>query len=64
METISTWTQYYSPYCNTIDGFAVPCALWFPILQSVLNGDEKAEPALKDLTEKANRNDQEKIDHL
>ena len=22
METISTWTQYYSPYYNTIDGFA------------------------------------------
>ena len=54
METIGSWTQYYSPYYNTIDGFAEMRTLWFPMLQSVSNGDEKAEPALKTFTEKAN----------
>ncbi|MBY5034949.1 ABC transporter substrate-binding protein [Streptococcus gallolyticus] len=54
METINTWTQYYSPYYNTVDGFAEMRTLWFPMLQSVSNGDEKAEPALKTFTEKAN----------
>lgn len=54
METISTWTKYYSPYYNTINGFAEMRTLWFPMLQSVSNGDEKAEPALKTFTEKAN----------
>ncbi|MGT2785788.1 ABC transporter substrate-binding protein [Streptococcus merionis] len=54
METISKWTQYYSPYYNTIDGFAEMRALWFPTLQAVSNGDEKPEAALKSFTEKAN----------
>jgi sugar ABC superfamily ATP binding cassette transporter substrate-binding protein len=54
METISGWTKYYSPYYNTIDGFAEMRTLWFPMLQSVSNGDEKVEPALKTFTEKAN----------
>ena len=54
METIGSWTQYYSPYYNTIDGFAEMRTLWFPMLQSVSNGDEKAEAALKTFTEKAN----------
>ncbi|MBP2624216.1 ABC transporter substrate-binding protein [Streptococcus oricebi] len=54
METISSWTQYYSPYYNTIDGFAEMRTLWFPMLQSVSNGDEKVEAALKTFTEKAN----------
>lgn len=54
METISSWTQYYSPYYNTIDGFAEMRTLWFPMLQAVSNGDEKADAALKVFTEKAN----------
>ncbi|WP_330949785.1 ABC transporter substrate-binding protein [Streptococcus anginosus] len=54
METINTWTKYYSPYYNTIDGFAEMRTLWFPMLQSVSNGDEKVESALKTFTEKAN----------
>ncbi len=54
METISSWTQYYSPYYNTIDGFAEMRTLWFPMLQAVSNGDEKADAALKTFTEKAN----------
>nr|WP_210729469.1 ABC transporter substrate-binding protein [Streptococcus ovuberis] len=54
METISKWTQFYSPYYNTIDGFAEMRALWFPTLQAVSNGDEEPEAALKSFTEKAN----------
>ena len=54
METISGWTQYYSPYYNTIDGFAEMRTLWFPMLQSVSNGDEQPAAALKTFTEKAN----------
>ena len=54
METISGWTKYYSPYYNTINGFAEMRTLWFPMLQSVSNGDEKPADALKAFTEKAN----------
>ncbi|MGT2667345.1 extracellular solute-binding protein [Streptococcus rifensis] len=54
METISGWTQYYSPYYNTIDGFAEMRTLWFPTLQAVSNGDDEPEAALKSFTEKAN----------
>lgn len=54
METISTWTQYYAPYYNTIDGFAAMRTLWFPMVQAVSNGDEQPEAALKDFTNKAN----------
>ncbi|WP_368243900.1 MULTISPECIES: ABC transporter substrate-binding protein [Enterococcus] len=54
MSTLSTWTKYYSPYYNTIDGFAEMRTLWFPMVQSVSNGDEKPSEALKSFTEKAN----------
>ena len=54
METIGAWTKYYSPYYNTIDGFAEMRTLWFPMLQSVSNGDQKPADALKAFTEKAN----------
>ncbi|MGT2683093.1 ABC transporter substrate-binding protein [Streptococcus porci] len=54
METISGWTKYYSPYYNTIDGFAEMRTLWFPMVQAVSNGDEQPEAALKDFTTKAN----------
>lgn len=54
MEMINGWTQFYSPYYNTIDGFAEMRALWFPTLQAVSNGDEEPEAALKSFTEKAN----------
>ena len=53
-ETISGWTQYYSPYYNTIDGFAEMRTLWFPMLQAVSNGDQEPAAALKTFTEKAN----------
>jgi len=54
METIGSWTQYYSPYYNTIDGFAEMRTLWFPMLQAVSNGDQEPAAALKAFTEKAN----------
>ena len=54
METISTWTEYYSPYYNTIDGFAEMRALWFPMLQAVSNGEESAAEALANFTKQAN----------
>ncbi|MYN69078.1 extracellular solute-binding protein [Streptococcus suis] len=54
MAMIDKWTEYYSPYYNTIDGFAEMRTLWFPMLQSVSNGETDAATALKDFTEKAN----------
>ena len=54
METISTWTEYYSPYYNTIDGFAEMRALWFPMLQAVSNGEQSAADALANFTKQAN----------
>lgn len=54
MMEISKWTGYYSPYYNTIDGFAEMRTLWFPMLQAVSNGDSEAEAALKEFTTKAN----------
>ncbi|NGL83623.1 ABC transporter substrate-binding protein [Streptococcus equi] len=55
MSMVSKWTQYYSPYYNTIDGFAEMRTLWFPMVQAVSNGDEKPAAALKAFTEKANK---------
>ncbi|HFI0424048.1 TPA: ABC transporter substrate-binding protein [Streptococcus suis] len=54
MAMIDKWTGYYSPYYNTIDGFAEMRTLWFPMLQAVSNGEKEAEPALKEFTEQAN----------
>lgn len=54
METLSAWTKYYSPYYNTIDGFAEMRQKWFPMCQAVSNGDEKPADALKKFTEEAN----------
>ncbi|HEL1612975.1 carbohydrate ABC transporter substrate-binding protein [Streptococcus suis] len=54
MATIDKWTGYYSPYYNTIDGFAEMRTLWFPMLQAVSNGEKEAEAALKEFTEQAN----------
>lgn len=54
MAMIDKWTQYYSPYYNTIDGFAEMRTLWFPMLQAVSNGEKEAAAALKEFTEQAN----------
>lgn len=54
MQTLATWTQYYSPYYNTIDGFAEMRQIWFPMCQAVSNGDKAPADALADFTADAN----------
>lgn len=54
MKEISAWTKYYSPYYNTIDGFAEMRTLWFPMCQAVSNGEKEPKAALTEFTEKAN----------
>ena len=54
MKEIGSWTKYYSTYYNTIDGFAKMRTLWFPMLQSVSNGETEPKAALDDFTKKAN----------
>ncbi len=54
MAMIDKWTGHYSPYYNTIDGFAEMRTLWFPMLQAVSNGEKEAAAALKEFTEQAN----------
>lgn len=46
--------QYYSPYYNTIDGYASMRPLWFSMLQAVLNGDSEPKAALDGFVEQAN----------
>ena len=48
-------TKYYSPYYNTIPGFAEMRTYWFPMLQAVLNGDSEPQAALDDFVAKANQ---------
>lgn len=54
MTTLASWTQYYSPYYNTIDGFAEMRTLWFPMCQAISNGEVEPKAALTDFTKKAN----------
>lgn len=54
MKMLETWTQYYSPYYNTIDGFAEMRTLWFPMAQAISNGEKEPAEALAEFTEKAN----------
>ena len=54
MAELGSWTKYYAPYYNTIDGFAEMRTLWFPMCQAISNGQEDAGEALATFTEKAN----------
>lgn len=54
MDMIGSWMKYYSPYYNTIDGFAEMRTLWFPMVQAVSNEDETPKDALTNFTIKAN----------
>ena len=54
MNTIASWTKYYSPYYNTIDGFAEMRTYWFPMLQAVMNGDKDAQTAADEFVESSN----------
>ena len=46
---------FYGPYYNTIPGFAQMRPLWFPMVQSVLNGDAKPKEALDKFVKAANK---------
>lgn len=54
MTELASWTKYYSPYYNTIDGFAEMRTLWFPMVQAISNDEVKPKEALDDFTKKAN----------
>ncbi len=55
MQFYANLTKYYSPYYNTIKGFAEMRTYWFPMLQAVLNGDSTPEDAVNDFVSKANQ---------
>ena len=54
MTELYSWTKYYVPYYNTINGFDEMRTLWFPMCQKISNGQEDAGEALATFTEKAN----------
>lgn len=54
MATLAGWSKYYSVYYNTIDGFAEMRALWFNMLQAVMNGDQTPADAAESFTADAN----------
>ncbi|MEG0214884.1 MAG: ABC transporter substrate-binding protein [Hungatella sp.] len=54
MAFYASLNKYYSTYYNTINGFAEMRTYWFPMLQSVLNGEAEPKAALDDFVTKAN----------
>lgn len=55
MKELSGWTKYYSPYYNTIDGFAEMRTYWFPMLQAVMNGDKDPQTAADEFVKQADQ---------
>lgn len=55
MTELASWSKYYSPYYNTIDGYAEMRTYWFPMLQAVMNGDKDAKTAGDEFVEQANQ---------
>lgn len=55
MTFLSYLTKYYSPYYNTIDGFAEMRTAWFPALQATFSGEKTAQEALDDFVKVANQ---------
>lgn len=55
MAFYASLSKYYSPYYNTIPGFAEMRTYWFPMLQAVINGDAEPKAALDDFVAKANQ---------
>lgn len=49
-----TLSEFFGPYYNTIPGFAQMRALWFPMMQGVLNGDMTPQEGLDQFVEDAN----------
>ena len=54
MKEIGSWSQYYTTYYNTINGFAEMRTLWFPMVQAISNGEVQPKEALDDFPNKAN----------
>ena len=54
MAELAGWSKYYSPYYNTIDGFAEMRTYWFPMLQAVMNGDKEPQAAADEFVEQSN----------
>jgi multiple sugar transport system substrate-binding protein len=54
MTYLAGLTKYYSPYYNTIDGFAKMRTAWFPALQAAFTGDKTPKQALDDFVKVAN----------
>ena len=54
MTFLSYLTSYYSPYYNTIDGFAEMRTVWFPALQAAFAGEKTAQEALDDFVKASN----------
>lgn len=55
MAELAGWSKYYSPYYNTIDGFAEMRTYWFPMLQAVMNGDKEPQAAADEFVKQANQ---------
>lgn len=55
MTELASWSKYYSPYYNTIDGFAEMRTYWFPMLQAVMNGDKDPKTAADEFVAQANQ---------
>lgn len=55
MKELASWSKYYSPYYNTIDGFAEMRTFWFPMLQGVMNGEKEPQAAADEFVEQANK---------
>lgn len=50
-----TLTEHFGPYYNTIPGYAKMRPTWFPMLQSVMGGEEEAKKAVDEFVEGANK---------
>lgn len=48
-------SSQFGPYYNTIDGYAQMRPLWFNMVQSILNGQQKAKEALDKFVNDANK---------
>lgn len=55
MKFYASLTKYYSPYYNTIDGFAGMRPAWWSNLQAALTGEKTAEQAMNDFVTDANK---------
>lgn len=47
-ELLASWTKYYAPYYNTMDGFANMRTQWWNMLQFISTGDKTIDKAVAD----------------